>query len=150
MLRSLFLVLLVALASACDQRGVSEFGPLKLGYTAPFGPGDPTAHPYKTVPVSKFYVFVVASKVPTMCTFEECGVGGDVVERMGGWITGDEQAESALMVGLSESKVRQGEQSIIVVADKNSRIIGIYPNRTMNDLLAILKLHPEIGEVPRP
>lgn len=148
MLRILLLALFGALTSACSEPSVSEFGPLKLGSPAPIRPGDRTAHPYKIVPVSKFYVFVVASKVPTMCTFEECGVNGDIVERMGGWITGDEQAESAEMVGLSESKVRRGEQSIIVVSDKNSRIIGIYPNRTMKDLPALLKLHPEIGKVP--
>jgi hypothetical protein len=150
MLRIIILIFLATVACACGEHGVSEFGPLKLGSPAPDRPGDRTAHPYMTVPKSKFYVFVVARKVPTNCTYEECGVNGDVVERMGGWITGDEQAESAEMVGLSESAVRRGEQSIIVISNKNARIIGIYPNRTMNDLLAILKLHPEIGQVPIP
>lgn len=150
MLRIFFLIFLAVLASACGEHRVSEFGPLKLGALAPDRPGFATAHPYKTVPVSKFYVFIVARNVPTACTFDECGVNGDLVERMGGWITGDEQAESIDQVGLSESAVRRGEQSMIVISDKNVRIIGIYPNRTMADLPALLKQHPEVGQVPLP
>lgn len=150
MLRYLLSVCLALSTSACiPTYGISEFGPLKRGEKAPFGPGDPTSYPYKRVPVSKFYVYLVARQVPTMCIFEECGVNGDLVQRMGGWITGDGQAESIDMVGLDEVKVRRGEQSMIVVADKTSKIIGIYPNHTMQDLPVILRRHPELGKVPR-
>jgi hypothetical protein len=147
-IRILLLVFFAATASACSEYSVSEFGPLKLGSLAPERPGSPTAHPYKTVPKAKFYVFIVSHKIPTMCTFEECGINGDIVRRMGGWISGDEQAESAEAVGLQESAVRRGEQSMIVISGENAKIIGIYPNRTMNDLPSILKRHPEIGKIP--
>lgn len=144
------LALSAALIISCGESGVTEFGPLKVGKRAPFGPGDPTSHPYKFIPVSNFYIYVVARKLSTMCVFDDCGVNGDVVERMGGWLTGDEQAESAEMVGLDQSKVLSGEDSMIVVADKNVRIIGIYPNHKMIDLLTILKRHPELGEIAPP
>lgn len=131
-------------AAACSDKGVQSFGPLKVGERAPFGPGDLAAHPYKRVPVSKFYVLVVAKNIPTTCVFEECGIDGDLVRGLGGWITGDQQAETSSMAGLTDSKVRKGEQSIIVVADHAARIVGIYPDRDMRHLRTILDLHPAL------
>ena len=148
--RIFYLALSAAVTISCGESGMTEFGPLKVGAPAPFRPGDNTSYPYKFVPESNFYVYVVARRVPTMCVFDECGVNGDMVERMGGWITGDEHGESAEMVGLDESKVKRGEQSIIVIADKHVRIIGIYPDHSMLDLPAILKRHPETGALPAP
>jgi hypothetical protein len=139
---------LLVLAS-CSSQGVSSFGPLHVGEKAPFGPGDPAAHPYKSVPVSRFYVYIVARGIPTMCVYEECGSDGTLVKMMGGWITGDQQAESIAMVGLSESKVLGGTQSMVVVADGAATIVGIYPNHPVSDLRSVLQKHPEFGEVPR-
>jgi hypothetical protein len=72
-------------------------------------------------------VLIVAKDIPTMCVFEECHDSADLVRLLGGWITGDQQAETIGLVGLSEDRVRRGEQSIIVIADRKSRIVGIYP-----------------------
>jgi hypothetical protein len=143
-------ILLLGLASACCAQGVSTFGPLRIGDRDPFGPGEPTAHPYRRVPVSRFYVFVVAKGVPTMCVFEECGEdGGTLVQQLGGWITGDEQAESIAMVGLTEAGVRSGKESIVVVADTNVRIVGIYPNAAAHDLRSLLRQHPGLTRLER-
>jgi hypothetical protein len=84
-----------------------------------------------------------------MCVYEECSRDGALVKAMGGWITGDQQAESIAMVGLTESKVLAGTQSIVVVADGAARIVGIYPNHPASDLRSILSRHPELGTVPR-
>jgi hypothetical protein len=142
-------VLLLGLASACCAQGVSKFGPLRVGDRAPFGPGEPTAHPYRRVPVSRFYVFVVAKGLPTMCVFEECGKDGALVHRLGGWITGDEQSESIAMVGLTDYGVRSGKESVVVIADAKVRIIGIYPNAAANDLRSLLRQHPKLGRRER-
>jgi hypothetical protein len=145
---ALVLLSLMALVS-CFSHGVASFGPLRVGEHAPFGAGDPAAHPYKSVPPSRFYIYVVAKGIPTMCVFEECGRDGALVEAMGGWITGDQQVESISMVGLSESKVLDGTQSMVVVADGSGRIVGIYPNHPVDDLRSVLLRHPEFGEIPR-
>jgi len=76
-----------------------------------------------------------------MCTFEDCGAEGKLVESFGGWITGDAQNETIHLTGLDQAEVKQGRQSVIVVADKSRRIVGIYPNYRMRDLSSILKQH---------
>lgn len=127
--------------SAQTPAGVSKFGPLKVGGLSPVQPGDPTAHPHRFTPNAKFYVLVVAKGLPTMCTFEDCGAEGELVEALGGWITGDTQNETIHLAGLEQTEVKQGRQSIIVVSDKEGRIVGIYPNSKMSDLPSILKVH---------
>lgn len=140
------LVLLV-LPLAAAALGVSEFGPLKVGERAPFGPGDPTAYPYKVTPKSAFYVFVVAKGLPTMCVYEECSEHGALVRRLGGWITGDAQAESAAIVGLTETGVQNGTESIVVLADRKSRVIGIFPEAGPSDVKKILQTYSGILKV---
>jgi hypothetical protein len=143
--RAAILVLLALTTSpAIDAQvptGVKKFGPLQVGGPSPVQPGDPTAHPHKVTPQSKFYVLVVAKGIPTMCTFEDCGPEGTLVETLGGWITGDAQNETIHLAGLDQSKVKEGRQSLVVISDKARRIVGIYPNSRMNDLPYILKAH---------
>ena len=104
-------------------------------------PGNPTAYPHKITPKAKFYILVVARGLPTMCTFEDCGEEGALVELLGGWITGDDQNETIDVVGLDQEEVRRGRQSIVVVANASARIVGIYPNHGMRDLRQILCIH---------
>jgi hypothetical protein len=127
--------------------GVSRHGPLRLGHFGPVQPGQPTAMPHARVPRSKFYVFVVQKGIPAMCTFEDCGAEGELVEKLGGWITGDDQAETISLAGLDESKVRMGQQSIVVVANSSGRVVGIYPSRTMKDVPEILQSHRALWAV---
>jgi hypothetical protein len=127
--------------SAQAPLGVSSFGPLQIGGLSPVQPGDPTAYPHKTTPRAKFYVLVVAKGLPTMCTFEDCGPEGELVEALGGWITGDAQNETIHLAGLNQTEVKQGRQSLVVISDKTRRIVGIYPNAQMSNLPSILEAH---------
>jgi hypothetical protein len=141
---------LAALAFASNvkaQVSAAAFGNYKLGGPSPVRPGDPTAYPHKRTPKAKFYVLVVAKDIPTMCTFEDCGAEAAVVEKMGGWITGDEQIETIGHAGLDQVEVNSGRQSLVVVANRTLRIVGIYPNHTTRDLHAILRAHGFV--VPR-
>lgn len=142
-MRFLSLPILAMACSVSAQAPVSVtfFGPLQIGGPSPVQPGDPTAYPHKVTPRAKFYVLVVAKGLPTMCTFEDCGSEGTLVESLGGWITGDAQNETIHLAGLDQTEVMQGRQSIIVVSDKSRRIVGIYPNYLMRDLPFILKAH---------
>lgn len=143
MMRLLVLSLLTIACSVSAQAPVSvaAFGPLRVGGPSPVQPGDPTAYPHKVTPQARFYVLVVSRGLPTMCTFEDCGAEGKLVESLGGWITGDAQNETIHLTGLDQAEVKQGRQSVIVVADKSRRIVGIYPNYRMRDLPSILKQH---------
>jgi hypothetical protein len=141
---SVLACLMLALSSAVGAQvpaGVSKFGPLQVGGRSPVLPGDPTAHPHRITPHAKFYVLVVAKGIPTMCTFEDCGPEGAIVETLGGWITGDAQNETIHLAGLDQTEVKQGRQSVVVISDKTRRIVGIYPNSQMSDLPSILKAH---------
>ena len=140
--RTWFLALAVPCAVVAQTAlGVSSFGRMQLGGPSPVQPGDPTAYPHKTTPKAKFYVLVVAKGLPTMCTFEDCGPEGEIVEALGGWITGDTQNETIHLTGLDQVEVKQGRQSVVVISDKTRRIVGIYPNSKMSDLPSILKAH---------
>ena len=137
---------LSTLALACTvgaqaQVSANSFGRLRIGGRSPVQPGDPTAYPHKVTPQAKFYVLVVAKGLPTMCTFEDCGMEGTLVESLGGWITGDAQNETIHLAGLDQTEVRQGRQSLIVISDQSRRITGIYPNYIMRDLPLILRAH---------
>lgn len=138
---ALLMLVTVTGISAQVPAAVRQFGPLKVGGASPVQPGDPTAHPHRVTPNAKFYVLVVAKGLPTMCTFEDCGPEGKLVEALGGWITGDAQNETIHLAGLEQMKVKQGRQSLIVISDKQRRVVGIYPNSTMSDLPIILKKH---------
>lgn len=144
MLRVLCVIIAVFLVLGCERNKVVKFGPLKLGEQAPCKPGDSTSYPFRRIPQSKFYIYVVEKDLPTMCVFEECGPHGEIVECLGGWLSGDDQAEEAVSFGLDEDMVRQGKASIIVVANQDSKIVGIYPNHTMQNLPEILKRHVDL------
>jgi hypothetical protein len=122
---------------------------LKIGGRSPVQPGDPTAYPHRITPKSKFYVLVVAKGIPPMCTFEDCGPEGALVERHGGWITGDDQLETIALAGLDEVEVKAGRQSIVVVSDARGRIVGIYPNHSTADLPRILRIHGFLSDQTR-
>jgi len=121
--------------------GVRTFGPLKMGADTPIGPGSYTFFPPKEIPKSHFYISVVQKGL--WCVFEECSPEGLRIEALGGWLQGEntKQPEIRDIFGLEENtKV----SSIIVVSDQNAKIIGIYPNKTTNDLANILKIHSKL------
>jgi hypothetical protein len=136
--------MLCVVAQSCSAQGVAEFGPLRIGGRAPIGPGEPTSYPYKFAPRSRFYVLVVQKNLPTMCVDEECGKHGLLVRARGGWITGDDQAETIEAVGLSENGVLANGDSIVVLADAKARIVGIYPGLKSDDIKKVLELHPQL------
>jgi hypothetical protein len=67
----------------------------------------------------------------------------------GGWITGDDQIETIGEAGLDEVEVKSGRQSLVVVANRAKRIIGIYPNSGMRELYSILQSHGFTRQVKR-
>jgi len=126
-------------------KSVTSFGPLKLGAISPVLPGHPTITPYKHVPDNaKFYVYVM-QKDFGICAYAYCGMNGVIVECMDGWLSNIWE-QDADMVGLDYNEVKQGKTSLVLVANKDSRLIGIYPNHDVRDLPAILRTHRNLSD----
>ena len=120
-----------------------KIGLLKLGGQIPYGAGDFTLAPYNQIPKSKFYVFMAGDD---WCILESCGIEGNFVQTMGGWLGGEniEQPEIAEDFGLDDS-IRK-YNSVIIVGDANEKVVGIYPNATIKNLFSILKQHPDLAD----
>lgn len=130
-------------------RSVSSFGSLHIGDPAPLKPGDGVAYPLRYVMESDFYVFAMDKNLDVGCTYGYCGMTGILVECMEGWLSGeDAQPELAERFGLTYEDVRTGRATMIVVADSDLRVVGIYPNSTMRDLHRILKKHRDLPKPP--
>jgi len=126
--------------------GVEKFGNLKLGGKTISGEGDGTLAPYMEIPASKFYVTIVQDD--HWCIIEDCGLDGALIQTMVGWLQmekttvyPDAQEEAGL--NLPENK---NIKSIVLIGDQNSKIAGIYPSRGLDDVIPILKLHPDLAD----
>ncbi|MDO8592500.1 MAG: hypothetical protein Q7R92_01840 [bacterium] len=128
--------------------GVRKFGLLKLGGEIPIRAGDGTvwAPPYEKVPPSKFFVYIL--KEDFSCVWESCGLDGAVVRTLGGYLAGKSFGEPEVVseFGFDDVSIREKYKSVVIIADRDSKIVGIYPNRDLTDVLNILRLHPPFAD----
>lgn len=121
----------------------TKVGDFKIGDTAPFIPGEELAHPYDVVPPSRFYVYLWQPGIRNaQCVYDECGRGGEMVATMRGWLWGSGFDE----YGMRHYHLPSSVTSLVLVADANSAIVGIYPNATLTDVEKILKKHPDLAD----
>ena len=108
------------------------------------GAGTPTvwAPPHRTVPESDFYVYAIGDD--PMCIDSGCGVGGYFVECLGGWLSGYKKFTEEFDYGLRNAGVNTGENPIITIADKNAKIVGIYPGARIRNLPYIMINHRDL------
>ncbi|MFH1187917.1 MAG: hypothetical protein V1688_03605, partial [bacterium] len=102
--------------------------------------------PYMEIPASKFYITGIQED--TWCINKMCGIDGAFIQTMGGWLQmekttvyPDVKEEAGL--DLPENK---NIKSIVLIGDQDGRIAGIYTNRGLNDVIPILKLHPDLAD----
>lgn len=121
--------------------GVRTFGQLKLGGENPGGLGSYTFAPERHIPVSKFYITVVQKDFS--CVFLYCAPEGDKIQSAGGWLQGEDTDQPTIrdIFGLEENPE---VASIVVVADHNDKMVGIYPNKNVRDLSSILETHSRL------
>jgi len=122
-----------------------NFTPLKIGKEMPFGPGGWTFAPYMEIPASqKFYVSIIQDEL--WCSGGDCGIDGSLIETMGGWlqVANTAQPTDKEFFGLYLPE-NQYIKSLVVVGDKEGKIVGLYPNKGFEDILAILKNHPDLA-----
>ena len=123
--------------------GVLKFGPLALGGESPVGPGAATFAPELYIPSSRFYIGVAQKDF--WCVFEECSPLGARVAALGGWLQGEDTDHWTTAEDFGLEKYA-GVTSVAVVGNKDGKIVGIYPNKTMDDVGSILRIHRTLWE----
>lgn len=121
--------------------GVKQYKTITLGMQAAQGAGTPTiwAPPDRTVPESSFYVYALGDE--HMCIGSSCGMGGYFIECLGGWLAGEKVITEEFDYGLRDAGVDMGRQTIITIADKDAKIVGIYPGARIRNLPYIMRNH---------
>lgn len=123
---------------------VKHYKTISLGMSAAEKAGDSTiwAPPYQTVPESNFYVYSIGDE--NMCIGLDCGIGGYFTECLGGWISGYKDIGDVRDYRLGEIGFDIDKQKIITIADKNAKIVGIYPGASIRNLPYILRNHRDL------
>lgn len=125
--------------------GVKQYKTIILGMLAAEKAGDSTgwAPPYNRVPEeSVFFVYSLGDK--TMCIGSDCGISGYFVECLGGWISGYKDIGEVDDYGLRDAGVNINDQKVITIADKDAKIVGIYPGASIRNLPYILRNHRDL------
>lgn len=125
--------------------GVSQYKTIKLGMAAAEKAGDRTgwAPPDDIIPEeSKFFVYSLGDE--GMCVGSDCGIGGYFIECLGGWISGYKDIGDVEDYGLREAGVDINKEKIITIADKNAKIVGIYPGASIRNLPYIMENHKDL------
>lgn len=125
--------------------GVGRYKTIALGMQAAERAGDPTgwAPPYRNVPEeSAFFVYSLGDE--TMCILSDCGMGGYFIECLGGWISGYKDIGDVRDYGLRDAGVDIDEQKLITVADKDAKVVGIYPGASIKNLPYIMRNHRDL------
>lgn len=128
-------------------KSAEEYGPLKIGGRFDPQTNFPYEYPLEMASEANFFIHAVQKDLG-LCMFDSCGMSGVLIECMNGWLSGNSHEEVSDEVGLDDKwdDVLAGKASMIVVSDRNSKIVGIYPNSTTHDLPRILRKHPSLTE----
>lgn len=145
---TLFFIFSLRMVAPDKIRGVETFGPIRIGEKTPHGgPGDWTFAPLNKIPLSRFYV-AIAHTGDEWCDNEDCSLDGALIQTMGGWLqvaTTRNFPDLPSIVGF-DMKENKRVQSLVLVAQEDGTLVGIYPNRGLKDVLPILRLHPNLAD----
>lgn len=122
--------------------GVQRYKTIALGMQAAEKAGDSTgwAPPYDRVPEeSEFFIYSLGDK--GMCIQSDCGMGGYFIECLHGWISGYKDIGDVDDYGLRDAGVDIDNQKVITVANKDAKIVGIYPGERIRNLPYIMRNH---------
>lgn len=141
---SFFAIILLGSGIVVAQKypfGVKHYKTLNLGIQAAEGAGTLTswAPPDDIVPESTFYVYALGDE--PMCIGAKCGMGGYFIECLGGWLSGYKKVTEEFDYGLRNAGVDMEKQRIVTIADRNAKIIGIYPGARIRNLPYIMRKH---------
>ena len=126
--------------------GVKHYKTIYLGMDAVEKPGSKTiwAPQDDYIPEdTKFVVYVLNDE--SMCMGWGCGMGGYFVECLGGWITGyGADSGDVLDYGMVDMGVNIFKEKYVTIADKNGKVIGIYPGAGIKNVPYIMRNHRDL------
>lgn len=150
----LYIILSIQKYEALHAGGVRQFNrewsekfdPLRIGGDMPLEPQPEQMLMSRDVLATvKFYVNVVQSKLG--CTLRYCDVEVAKIYTLGGWLEAEEtQVTIDEAVGL-DLKENQNVKSIVIIGNQKGKIVGIFPNKTINDVISILKFYPKLVDL---
>ena len=138
-------IIFLAISVAVWQKypfGVKRYKTISLGMLSAEKAGDLIgwAPLYSKVPEeSAFFVYSLGDE--TKCILSDCGMGGYFIECLGGWISGYKDIGEVSDYGLRDAGVDSKKLKIITVADKDAKIVGIYPGAGIRNLPYIMRNH---------
>ena len=149
-IRNLFIFLVIIFIIICVivwqkySLGVKQYKTISLGMRAAEGAGTHTvwASPDDIVPKSDFYIYALGDK--DMCIGSNCGLEGYFIECLGGYLSGYKVKTEEFDYGLRDAGVDMEQQTIITIADKNAKIVGIYPGAHIKNLPHIMRNHHDL------
>ena len=124
---------------------VERYKTIKLGMQTAEKTGDSTgwAAPYDRVPEGiGFYVYSLGDN--GMCIGSDCGMGGYFIECLGGWVSGYKDVGEVIDYGLRDAGVDINKQKVITIANKDAKIVGIYPGASIKNLPYIMNNHRDL------
>lgn len=126
------------------NRELLGLGPLKIGGDIPLDPKpEEIQMPRDILHAIKFYVNVVQSKFG--CTLKYCNIEAAIIDTLGGWLEAEETRVTIdELVGL-DLEENKNVKSIVIIGDQKGKIVGIFPNKTLNDVIPILKFYPKLA-----
>lgn len=138
------------LADFSMLEGIKELGDLKLGFPLPF---DPTIYAreqfQKEIRNPNYYLVVIHETISDeqYCPYLECGIFLETIFDQSGWFIDFDHKNSEIIekLGLNSGQVARGEVTLIVLADKNKKIVSIHPNKDMRDIYTVLAQHPDLA-----
>lgn len=140
---TVFTIAIILFIYSNQVHGVKQYKTIYLGMDAVEKPGSKTiwAPPYNFIPEDTSFV-VYALNDKNMCMESDCGMGGYFVDCLGGWITGYGTASGDVLdYGMEAAGINVSEEKYITIADKNGKVVGIYPGARIKNIPFIMRDH---------
>ena len=149
-MKSIFVILvfvIIAIGLFVWQKypfGVKQYETITLGMQAAQQAGTHVmwGSPDNVVQESLFYVYAINDE--PKCIGSNCGAGGYFIECLGGWLSGQRIITEEFDYGLRDAGVDMEKQKIITIADKDAKIVGIYPGARIKNLPYIVRNHRDL------
>lgn len=142
---SIALLFLIYFFFFSSPHSVKSFGPFTLGDQAPVVSENVVEYSPLYNLKYKFYIYAM-EKDMSYCALGDCGMSGVLVDCMEGWLSSENINGGAEEYGLDEKDVEAGKSSIVIVANKDKKIVGIYPNYKIRNIPYILKNYTDLSD----
>ena len=122
-----------------------KLGPFKIGGDIPLKPKLEWAEtPKDGFITSKFYVNIAEPNL--VCFGKYCNIHAAAINTMGGWLEARGTGVTIDELFGLDLEENRNVQSIVIIGDHNGKIVGLYPNKALRDVVSILQFYPELAD----